>query len=46
MRPCSHGTRACGFVCDAREVFLRLAILHLGRELAVAAYPDAAHLTP
>lgn len=29
---------------SARERFLRLAILHLGRDLAVQVYPDAAQL--
>ena len=29
-----------------RERFLRRAILHLGRDLAVRVYPDAAQLTP
>ena len=29
-----------------REVLLRFAIVTLGRELAVAAYPDAAGLSP
>ena len=28
----------------AREIFLRLAILQLGRALAIEAYPDAAQL--
>ena len=31
---------------SGRERFLRRAILHLGRDLAVRAYPDAARLTP
>lgn len=30
----------------SRERFLRLALVRLGRDLAVAAYPDAASLTP
>lgn len=41
-----RGIRARHPDASAREVFLRLAILQLGRELAVQVYPDAAHLTP
>jgi hypothetical protein len=38
-----RGIRARHPDASEREVFLRLAILQLGRELAVQAYPDAAH---
>lgn len=31
---------------SSREVFLRLAMLQLGRELAVQVYPDAACIAP
>jgi hypothetical protein len=31
---------------STREKFLRLAIINLGRELAVQVYPDAAELVP
>ena len=40
-----RGMRARYPNASAREIFLRLAILQLGRELAIAAYPEAAELT-
>jgi hypothetical protein len=40
------GIRARHPIASPRERFLRRAILNLGRDLAVQAYPDAADLTP
>jgi hypothetical protein len=41
-----RGMRARYPNASPREIFLRLAILRLGRELAVEAYPEAADLAP